>query len=115
VAVRLRVVRSDDVAANFRERDDELSFAKTSAALSPAIAPSQELIAVQIVTAGRLNIPTCVSAACLVLSVQGGTEQSLNNALPNTREQQVLIRATGTKNPRAQPPALRSPETARKC
>jgi hypothetical protein len=34
------------------------------------------------------------------------TEQSLNNSLPNTREQQVLTRATGTKNPRAQPPAL---------
>src|SRR4029453_3933555 len=27
------------------------------------------------------------------------TEQSLNNPLPNTKEQQVLIRATGTKNP----------------
>jgi hypothetical protein len=37
-----------------------LSFAKTRAALSPAIALSQELIAVLIVTAGRLNIPTCV-------------------------------------------------------
>ena len=35
------------------------------------------------------------------------TEQSLNNSLPNTREQQGLIRATGTKNPRAQLPALR--------
>jgi hypothetical protein len=35
------------------------------------------------------------------------SEQSVNNSLPNTREQQVLTRATGTKNPRAQPPALR--------
>jgi hypothetical protein len=29
-------------------------------------------------------------------------EQSVNNSLPNTKEQQVLTRATGTKNPRAQ-------------
>ena len=29
------------------------------------------------------------------------TEQSLNNSLPNTTYQQVLIRATSTKNPRA--------------
>jgi hypothetical protein len=35
------------------------------------------------------------------------SEQSLNNSLPNTSYQQVLTRATGTKNPRAQPPALR--------
>jgi hypothetical protein len=34
------------------------------------------------------------------------SEQSLNNSLPNTKEHQVPIRATGTKNPRAQPPAL---------
>ena len=35
------------------------------------------------------------------------SEQSLNNSLPNTTYHQVLTRATGTKNPRAQSPALR--------
>src|SRR6266849_9357212 len=47
-------------------------------------------------------------------TILAGTEQSLNNSLPNTTYQQVLTRATGTKNPRAQPPALRSPETVSK-
>jgi hypothetical protein len=42
------------------------------------------------------------------------SEQSVNNSLPNTKERQVLTRATGTKNPRAQLPALCSPETAQK-
>ena len=36
-----------------------------------------------------------------------GTEQSPNNSLPNTTYHQVLTRATGTKNPRVQSPALR--------
>jgi hypothetical protein len=35
------------------------------------------------------------------------TQQSLNNSLPNPGNTGVLIRATGTKNLRAQPPALR--------
>jgi hypothetical protein len=44
-----------------------VSFAKTGAAPSPAIAPSQELMAVMIVIARRLNIRRNVrSAACLV-------------------------------------------------
>jgi hypothetical protein len=34
------------------------------------------------------------------------SEQSLNNSLPNTTHQQVLTRATGTKNPRVQSPEL---------
>jgi hypothetical protein len=32
-------------------------------------------------------------------TAQGGSEQFLHNSLPNTRQQQVLTRATGTKNP----------------
>jgi len=35
-----------------------------------------------------------------------GTEQSLKNSLPKIPSQQVPTRATGTKNPRVQPPAF---------
>ena len=40
----------------------------------------------------------CSNSVALA-SVKEGTEQSLNNSLPNTTYQQVLIRATSTKNP----------------
>jgi hypothetical protein len=83
-----RADRQAQFAGHHHARSGEGSalFAKTGAALSPAIAPTQELIAVMIVVARRLNIRRNLrSAACLVLSVQGGTEQSLNNSLPNTR------------------------------
>ena len=38
-------------------------------------------------------------------ATRASTEQSPNNSLPTTTYQQVLTRATGTKNPRAQAPA----------
>jgi len=38
--------------------------------------------------------------------VEALSEQSVNNLLPNTGYQQGLVRATGTKNPRVQTPAL---------
>jgi hypothetical protein len=47
-----------------------------------------------------------VNRFILYVAGASATEQSLHNSLPNTTEQQVLTRATGTKNPRVQPPAL---------
>ena len=38
------------------------------------------------------------SVLAVAPAIETTTEQSLNNSLPNTSEQQVLIRATGTKN-----------------
>jgi hypothetical protein len=104
--------RSTEGRSSSRDRGERAGRGWGASVIAPGADVSAAIVSV---------IVAAVMAATMIWLARGGSprpnpdassdayassEQGLNNSLPNTTYQKVLIRATGTKNPRVRTPAL---------